>query len=313
MWDVPIPQYALSLTTVKGAPYPRNTYYRKDVTRTVRNTSVAEPQIGDVQPRELIVTIYGLYARAEHNWLSVASLVRLMSEVGVDEPAVRSSVSRLKRRDTLRSLPIDGATGYTLSPSSLKILREGDARIFDRQRATLEDGWVLLVFSVPETERDRRHELRTYLTRLGFGTAAPGVWVAPGNLAQEAQDVLARRGLDPYVEMFRGNFLAYGDVKAKVRQWWDLEELSSRYARFIASYRPVARRWGTRTLADQAAFREYVLMLTVWRRLPYLDPGLPLELLPARWNGVTAGTLFAELNTLLREPARRHAWSVIHG
>jgi len=282
------------------------------VTRTVGNTSVAEPQIGDVQPRELIVTIYGLYARAEHNWLSVASLVRLMNEVGVDEPAVRSSVSRLKRRDTLRSLPIDSATGYALSPSSLRILREGDARIFDRQRATLDDGWVLLVFSVPETERDRRHELRSYLTRLGFGTVAPGVWVAPGNLAQDAREVLTRRGLDSYVEMFGANHLVFGDVKAKVRQWWNLDELSSRYGWFITTYRPVARRWARRPLADQAAFREYVPMLTVWRRLPYLDPGLPLELLPARWKGVTAGTLFAELNTQLREPARRHAWSVIH-
>src|SRR5262245_27070197 len=98
--------------------------------------------LGEAQPRELIVTLYGLYARAEHNWLSVASLVRLMSELGVDAPAVRSSVSRLKRRDTLRSLHIDGAAGYALSPSMLKVLRAGDARIFAGRRATLADGWV---------------------------------------------------------------------------------------------------------------------------------------------------------------------------
>jgi phenylacetic acid degradation operon negative regulatory protein len=72
----------------------------------------------------------------------------------------------------------------------------------------------------------------------------------------------------------------------------------------------VARR--RRARADPAAFRGYVPMLTVWRRLPYLDPGLPLELLPARWNGVTAGALFAELDSRLREPARRHALNVIH-
>ena len=146
----------------------------------VSTRTAAQTGLGDAQPRELIVTIYGLYARAEHNWLSVASLVRLMADLGVDGPAVRSSVSRLKRRDTLRSLRLDGAAGYALSPSSLEVLREGDARIFDRRRATLEDGWVLVVFSVPERERDKRHELRTWLTRLGFGTAAPGVWVAPG-------------------------------------------------------------------------------------------------------------------------------------
>ncbi|MBO0776074.1 MAG: hypothetical protein J2P34_07145, partial [Actinobacteria bacterium] len=46
------------------------------------------------QPRQLIVTVYGLYARAEGGWLSVASLIRLLADLGVDEPAVRSSISR---------------------------------------------------------------------------------------------------------------------------------------------------------------------------------------------------------------------------
>jgi phenylacetic acid degradation operon negative regulatory protein len=52
-------------------------------------------------------------------------------------------------------------------------------------------------------------------------------------------------------------------------------------------------------------------MLTVWRRLRYLDPGLPLELLPARWTGVAAAELFEELNRSLRPPADRHAREVL--
>src|SRR5579875_3922088 len=138
-----------------------------------------------VQPRQLIVTVFGLYARAERNWLSVAGLVRLLADLGVDGPAVRSSVSRLKRRGLLRGVAVDGAAGYAASDALLDVLEEGDARIFARRRATPDDGWVLAVFSVPETERDRRHELRSWLTRLGYGTAAPGVWIAPGSLAHE--------------------------------------------------------------------------------------------------------------------------------
>lgn len=272
-----------------------------------------ESGFGDVQPRQLIVTIFGLYARAEHNWLSVASLVRLMSDIGIDGPAVRSSVSRLKRRDTLRSMKLDGAAGYVLSPSMLEVLQEGDARIFARRRATLDDGWVLVVFSVPETERDKRHELRTWLTRLGFGTAAPGVWIAPGNLAHETKEVLVRRGLHTYVDIFRGNHIAFDDLKSKVKLWWDLGELSAQYERFLDHYRPLARRLAKKSISDSQAFHEYIPLLTAWRRLPYLDPGLPLELLPARWNGVTAGEFFNELHARLDEPARRHAFGVIHG
>jgi phenylacetic acid degradation operon negative regulatory protein len=266
----------------------------------------------DLQPRQLIVTLYGLYAREEHNWLSVAALVRLMSELGVDGQAVRSSVSRLKRRDVLRSLAVARAAGYSLSPAALEVLREGDARIFHSRRAVLADGWVVVVFSVPESERERRHELRTRLSRLGFGTVAPGVWVAPAHLAQETAEVLARSELERYVEMFRGDHLGFTDLTAKVREWWDLAELAAQSAEFTARFRPVADRLAVSPASDAEAFRQYVPMLTTWRRLPYLDPGLPLELLPAGWSGEAATALFAELNGELREPARRHAMAVIH-
>ncbi len=278
-------------------------------------TGSAESEAGRAngsQPRQLIVTIFGLYARAERNWLSVASLVRLMAALGVDGPAVRSSISRLKRRGTLEADRHRGAAGYAPSRAILDVLAEGDVRIFDRKRAVVDDGWLLVVFSIPEAERDKRHALRTSLTRLGFGTAAPGVWVAPGNLARETQDTLQRRQLSTYVDLFRAEHMAFGDLRSKVRTWWDLEELAQLYAAFIQRYRPVLDRASTDGLSPGEAFAEYVPMLTAWRRLPYLDPGLPLPLLPPGWNGVTAGELFDELNRVLGGPAREFAMSTIH-
>src|SRR5690349_21834636 len=60
-------------------------------------TTFSEAPVGReawfAQPRTLIVTIYGLYAREAGGWLSVASLIRLMAELGSEEPAVRSSIS----------------------------------------------------------------------------------------------------------------------------------------------------------------------------------------------------------------------------
>jgi phenylacetic acid degradation operon negative regulatory protein len=274
---------------------------------------VQESQSGEPQPRRLIITLYGCYARDEHNWLSVASLIRLMNELGVDGQAVRSSVSRLKHRDMLRSLHRSGAAGYALSPASLDVVREGDARIFGRRRATLGDGWALVVFSVPETERGKRHELRTRLAQLGFGNVSPGVWLAPGTLARDAKEALARRQLTGYVDIFRADHLGYADLADRVRQWWDLDGLSAKYAQFTDVYQPLARRIARHgPPTERQAFREYVSMLIAWQRLPYLDPGLPLELLPAGWSGVTAGNLFAEMNGQLHDTAMRHAVSLIH-
>ncbi len=264
--------------------------------------------MSDAAPRQLITTLYGLYARAEHDWLSVASVVRLMDDLGVDAAAVRSSVSRLKKRDVLRSMKHDGRTGYALSPAAVEVLREGDDRIWSRPRATADDGWLVVVFSVPESEREKRHALRTQLTRLGFGSAAPGVWVAPGTLYDEVVRALDRLGLTDYTEFFRGDYLGAGDVATRMAQWWDLDEMAGLYGAFVEDFT------GLREIDPEPreAFRAYVPMLTAWRRLPYLDPGLPLAHLPEGWAGLAAADLFGELDASLRKPADVHAQSVLH-
>jgi phenylacetic acid degradation operon negative regulatory protein len=283
------------------------------MTPTIAGPAEAAAPGAELQPRQLIVTVYGLYARQEHNWLSVAALVRLMADLGIDGQAVRSSVYRLKKRGILRSLAMSGAAGYALSGDAVAMLREGDARIFRDYRASAADGWVVAVFSVPERDRDKRHDLRTRLTRLGFGTVAPGVWVAPGHVAAEARAVLARHGLDRYVDLFCGEHVGFADGSDKIRDWWDLDELATLYDAFSDRFGPVARRLARRSVTDRDAFAAYVPILTAWRQLPYRDPGLPLDLLPERWSGQTAAGVFAELNVQLAEPARRHATSVIHG
>jgi phenylacetic acid degradation operon negative regulatory protein len=286
------------------------------VSRAASQLEPARPADGagkprGAQPRQLIVTVYGLYSRAEGGWMSVASLISLLADLGVDEPAVRSSISRLKRRGILHASRRSGTAGYELSDAALAILREGDHRIFRRERARLDDGWLLAVFSVPEAERQKRHVLRSQLARLGFGTAAPGVWIAPAHLQDATADVLRRLGLDFYADLFRSDHMAFGDLAGKVRRWWDLDELERLYGQFLEANGELLRRWRSRPAREREAFADYVRVLTDWRRLPYLDPGLPAELLPGDWAGIRAAELFFTLQAQLEEAARAYVSQVI--
>lgn len=259
------------------------------------------------QPRALIVTIYGLYGRDAGGWLSIAALIRLMAELGVDEPAVRSAISRLKQRGLLAPRRERGAAGYGLSERGTAILANGDRRIFERPRASVEDGWLLAVFSVPEDQRARRHALRSRLAWLGFGSVAAGVWIAPAQLAAATMEVLASEGLSGYVSLFTADYLAFGEVRQEVGRWWDLGRLEHLYQAFIDAAGPVLARWEARPGDTGQAFADYVRVLTAWRRLPFLDPGLPPELLPPDWHGARAADLFARLRAVLSGPAGEHA------
>jgi phenylacetic acid degradation operon negative regulatory protein len=286
------------------------------------------PSPAAAQPRALIVTIYGLYARGgrgqrgqitpapvgqapvtpappspvepgDDGWLPVSLLVRLLAELDVDEAAVRSAISRLKRRDLLVPSRRGGVAGYGLTGSGVAILAEGDARIFAPTEPRLADGWLLAVFSVPESERAKRHVLRTQLGALGFGACASGVWVAPAHRLDLTRASLERHGLAAYVDLWHAGYLAFGDIVEHASTWWDLDGVQAAYQDFIAGY---ATDQPQRT-DPAAAFAAWIRVLTAWRRLPYLDPGLPVELLPADWPAPAARAVFGAAGDRLAEPA----------
>jgi phenylacetic acid degradation operon negative regulatory protein len=276
----------------------------------VTDTDLADEVFGSpaaARPRALIVTVYGLYAREVGGWISISSLIRLMSRLGVEEAAVRSSISRLKRRGILEAERVNGSAGYALSSDARQILDDGDRRIFERRRGTLADGWVLAVFSVPEHERRQRHLLRSRLSWLGFGTVGSGVWIAPGHLEGETRLALERHGLSSYVDLFHASYRGFADLHGEVRSWWDLDSLDSLYRQFDEAHRPVLTSWRQRRRKDDEAeaFADYVRALTAWRRLPYLDPGLAPELLPRDWMGAKAADTFFALRRRLDAPAHQ--------
>jgi phenylacetic acid degradation operon negative regulatory protein len=250
------------------------------------------------RPRSQILYIYGGFVRRLGGWLRVSSLLDLMADLGVEPPAVRAAVTRMKSSGLLASSRRGGVACYALTPRAWQILEEGDRRILTaRDPASLADGWVLLIFSVPESQRDRRHQLRSQLSWLGFGTIASGAWIAPRRLRPEVESALARAGLLDYTERFD---VSYGGVEASrrlARKCWDLPGLGQMYSRFATRWEPVLQRWfnGGEEGSARAAFQNYVHLVAEWRRLPFLDPGLPTEVLPGDWDGEKAKWIYFAL------------------
>ncbi|WGY00390.1 PaaX family transcriptional regulator C-terminal domain-containing protein [Nocardioides sp. QY071] len=271
-------------------------------------TSGTAADIGaEVPPQQLIFSVFGLFsARHRDTWLSSAAIVRLATALGIQEPLTRSAISRMKRRGYLTSRKVEGQAGYELSASSVRILADGDNHVYGRPRARAEDSWIVVGFSVPESRRERRHQIRTALIRLGFGTVSPGMWIAPGHVDAEVRGTLRRLGVTEFVDVFRADYLAFGDPRDKVASWWDLDALTGMYDVFVERFGTLAEHLGD--LTAEQAFAAYVPMLTTWRRLPYLDPGLPLALLPDPWAGSVAEELFRRLDRHLRADAEEFAF-----
>src|SRR3954467_15987693 len=255
-------------------------------------------------PRSLLMTFFGAFLRRVGGWIAVADLVALMGDLGLDEQAVRSAVSRLKRRGVIAPERRAGAAGYRLTPRGEAILEAGDARIFGRDGAApvaAADEWLLVVFSIPEARRALRHKLRARLRWLGLGTVAAGVWIAPARAEVEVRRVVDELELSGHVELFRGRHL--GDRDA-VAAWWDLDAIAAEYRSYVVAWEPALDGARPRTGADAVAGQ--VGQLDAWRRIPFHDPGLPAAVLPEDWPGAHAWDVFRALDRRLSRAALRH-------
>lgn len=258
-------------------------------------------------PGSLIVSFAGSYLRELGGWIAVADLIRCLKTIGLVEPSIRQALVRLKSRGFLAAERRSGEAGYLLTEAGRHDLSTGDRRIFRPATATAEDGWVLAVFSVPETERHQRHQLRTELSWLGFGTVSSGVWIAPRPLADPTRALLADAGLDGYVTWFAAQHLTDIDVAA----WWDLDSLRAQYENFLADHRPIPTPDAAESdVTDEQAFASYLRLLDAWRLFPRLDPGLPGSLLPADWPARAAWELFDGLRVSWSAAGLRYVLAV---
>ena len=273
---------------------------------------LATPLLAGPRPRALIVTVFGAFVRPIGSWLSISDLIRLMSDLNIEEQTVRSSISRLKRRGFLVAEHRARIAGYRLSREADRILAAGDSRIYRSAAGEHTSGWILAIFSVPEVSRHKRHVLRSRLAGLGFGHVASGTWAGPAELERDLREMLDHDELGQYATIFRGEFLAGPrSLTEAVANWWDLEAIGAQYRLFVGANMPILAAWQHRSAMSNAlAFADYVRALTQWRRLPYLDPGLPSSVLSDDWPGATASALFAALREQLEEPSRQHVLDV---
>jgi len=86
-----------------------------------------------------------------------------------------------------------------------------------------------------------------------------------------------------------------------VRQAWDLEDVEREYESFLATF--------TRPPSDDPLVR-LTQLVHAWRRLALLDPALPAQLLPTRWIGTRAVTLFRRQHAKWL-PAATREWNRI--
>jgi len=148
---------------------------------------------------------------------------------------------------------------------------------------------------------------------LGMGNLSSGLWIGPRRILPDVVETVGALCFGDYVDVFTARYEGLGDVAELVHHSWDLAAIAELYTQFIRHHRPVlaALEQRRKPPAHAEAFVSYTSALHEWRKFPYLDPGLPVEVLPTVWPGRTAARLFGDLRSRLEPAAFEFASSVV--
>jgi phenylacetic acid degradation operon negative regulatory protein len=266
----------------------------------------------DIRPgsaTSLLRTIIGSYLRRLDGWITSAALMELMTTVGVNQTRTRTAILRVRGKGILVPEVRDGRAGYALEPAALPRLARGDRRIYSPRVMSATDRWCLISYSIPESQRQLRHQLRRRLSGIGCGTVSAALWICPEYLTSEVEEILTDLGVRGSAAIFLvGETRLDGGLERGVEQWWDLPAIAARHEAFLSAHRSLAGE----ELTPRQAFARWIGCLDAWRVIPYVDPGLPAAWLPADWPGKRSIPLFADLRERLEELSGRYVRQVTY-
>ncbi|MFI6317009.1 PaaX family transcriptional regulator C-terminal domain-containing protein [Nonomuraea sp. NPDC050556] len=262
--------------------------------------------MSDPRPQTLLLTFLGIHLQGRPVAVASSSVIDVLAGLDISEEATRSTLARMTNKGLLVRHRRGRQAYFELTPRSRLVLEEGARRMWESSPVNRDwDGrWTLIGFSLPESWRQQRHDLRSRLIWGGFGPLQNGLWIAPAVV--DVPELLADLRLDEHIRAFVAETVKPTEARQFVREAFELESLE-------AGYRGFLERWDRRrplpALRDDLV-RE-LLLQAEWLQLLRLDPRLPLEHLPADWPAPQAEEVFHDLAAAFREPAARAAGSLL--
>jgi phenylacetic acid degradation operon negative regulatory protein len=145
--------------------------------------------------------------------------------------------------------------------------------------------WRIVIFSIPEKERNFRLIFQKKLEDLGFQKIQNGVYISPHPLVHTIARIATELGLRQHIVIVEADKI--DREKWEIQKIWKLEQINQEYQGFIKEARKIRRREFWPLLAKQ--------LEEEFHQIYKKDPHLPSELLPKNWLGDKAYQIYKEI------------------
>ena len=257
--------------------------------------------------KALLLTVFGEFVLPSGGAVWTSSLIAAGEALGIGEKNARQAIARIGDQGLIDSVRHGRQVRWSLTDEGRALLESGTRRIYSLGTSDVEwDGeWLLAHCPIPESQRALRNQLRNDLGFLGFGELSASLLISPHTDREaELREVLASLDLADDCVVLRSRTGSAAEDAGLVERAWDLDGLAGSYVDFCRVHESCTPH------NEQGSFRSIVGLVHDWRRFPFVDPELPTQLLPPKWSGAEAASLFQTQHTKLS--ARAQQWFASH-
>jgi DNA-binding transcriptional regulator PaaX len=250
----------------------------------------------------LVLSFLGTFVlQIKRDAIPARVFIEVLGELGVGEGAVRRVLARMVERGLLLRELSGRNMLFAPSAQATAVLAQGAERVGSPAPfGHADSNWTLLAFTMPESRRDLRHQLRSRLLWAGFGPLRDGLWIAPGSV--DVEPLLADLSLDstegdlPWA--FAASPLPPTQLALLIRRVWDVGRIREDHERFLA-------RWSAGGPDDIGPMAARTLLVADWLRLLRTDPGLPTQHLSPDWPAEQSARTYNDVLARLRPASGR--------
>ncbi len=224
------------------------------------------------------------------------NLITDILKISLDQkkPVIKKALLSLEKAGAIDS--VDGL--FKITGNGLKRLPRAKGKLEYDIPYWLKS-WTMLIFEIPESQKNKRDKLRYRLKKHNFGMIQNSVWISPREIPDSISLFVTDKDLSSMVQSLKFS-VSKEDNHELISRAWQVNKLNQEYREYVEEAKERFNlvkeyNWNSKDIK-----RRTLKMLAEdfkhrYHLLAKKDPKLPKTILPSDWQGFRAHHIYQQL------------------